>query len=265
MGRGHHQYRQSRIAADRRPWPRLDVHRMERWRRADPHHHRSGRGQELRLDGELRGAGAGHRHQLHHRFELHRRRQSLHDAVLDQQGRRIVVADRGSGQYPGRPGLALPVRFMVRWRHHALAHGHLQPEHDHADGQLSDRVPAHGGVESARRRRFAAVPPSPDGYYLSGTPVAITASANNGYKFAHWEGDLSGTLPSGYLTMSSPHTVQADFAAVPYIPPAGIQSVTGPTPSGAVAPGSLISIYGQNLAPSFQIGPTNPLSQTINN
>ncbi len=112
---------------------------------------------------------------------------------------------------------------------------------------------------------FAAVPPSPDGYYLSGTPVAITASANNGYKFAHWEGDLSGTLPSGYLTMSSPHTVQADFAAVPYIPPAGIQSVTGPTPSGAVAPGSLISIYGQNLAPSFQIGPTNPLSQTINN
>jgi uncharacterized protein (TIGR03437 family) len=65
--------------------------------------------------------------------------------------------------------------------------------------------------------------------------------------------------------MASPESVQADFATVPYIPPAGIQSVTGPTPSGSVAAGSLISIYGQNLAPSMQVGPTNPLAQTINN
>ena len=118
--------------------------------------------------------------------------------------------------------------------------------------------PAAGGT-------FAAVPSSPDGYYLTGTQVGITAAANSGYKFAHWEGDLSGPFPSGALTMSSPHAVQADFASVPYIPSAGIQSVTGPTPSGAVAPGSLISIYGQNLATSLQVGPTNPLSQTINN
>ncbi|HUA87150.1 MAG TPA: IPT/TIG domain-containing protein [Bryobacteraceae bacterium] len=118
--------------------------------------------------------------------------------------------------------------------------------------------PAAGGT-------FTVTPASPSGYFLTGTAVTVAAAANNGYKFSHWEGALSGTLASGSLSMSSPQTVQADFATVPYIPPAGIQSVTGPTPSGAVAAGSLISIYGQNLAASLQVGPTNPLAQTINN
>ena len=117
--------------------------------------------------------------------------------------------------------------------------------------------PAAGGT-------FTFVPPSASGYYATGTQVGVTAVANNGYKFAHWEGALSGAYATGSVTMSSPQTVQGDFATVPYIPPAGIQSVTGPTPSGAVAAGSLISIYGQNLAPSMQVGPTNPLAQTIN-
>ena len=63
--------------------------------------------------------------------------------------------------------------------------------------------------------------------------------------------------------MTSPHSVVADFATVPFIPPAGIQSVTGPTPDGSVAPGSLMSIYGQSLAPTFLIGGNNPLPQFI--
>ncbi|HEX9382029.1 MAG TPA: IPT/TIG domain-containing protein, partial [Gemmatimonadaceae bacterium] len=37
------------------------------------------------------------------------------------------------------------------------------------------------------------------------------------------------------------------------------------TPDGTVAPGSIISIYGDNLSPSLQVGPTNPLSQTLAN
>jgi len=112
---------------------------------------------------------------------------------------------------------------------------------------------------------FTLVPPSPDGFYLNGTQVAITAAANSGFKFAHWEGDLSGSFASGSLLMSSAHTVQADFGTVPYIPPTGIESVTGPTPDGSVAAGSIISIYGQNLAPGMLVGPTNPLAQTLNN
>ncbi len=108
-----------------------------------------------------------------------------------------------------------------------------------------------------------AVPASPDGFYPSGTPVSLSAVANGGFKFAHWEGDLAGTFNGGTLSMSSPHAVMADFATVPFIPPAGIQSVTGPTPDGDIAPGSIIAIYGANLAPEFKLGGSNPLSQAI--
>ncbi len=122
-----------------------------------------------------------------------------------------------------------------------------------------------GIANPAKAGTFRLSPPSPDGFYASGTPISVTVVPNGGFKFAHWEGDLAGTLAPGTLTMNSPHTVQADFATVPFIPPAGIQSVTGPTPDGSVAPGSIISIYGQNLAPSLQVGPSNPLAQALAN
>lgn len=112
---------------------------------------------------------------------------------------------------------------------------------------------------------FQLSPSSPDGFFASGTQVVITAVANSGFKFAHWEGDLSGTFGTQSLVMNSAHNVQADFATVPTIPPAGIQSVTGPTPDGSIAPGSIVSIYGQNLASSMVVGPTSPLSQTLGN
>ena len=112
---------------------------------------------------------------------------------------------------------------------------------------------------------FKFSPASPDGYFPSGSAVTVTAVANGGFKFAHWEGDFTTTFTSGTLTMDGPHAAQADFTTVPFIPPSGIQSVTGPTPDGSVAPGSIISIYGTNLAAALQIGPTNPLSQTLGN
>lgn len=120
-----------------------------------------------------------------------------------------------------------------------------------------------GVINPPKAGTFKVTPSSPDGFYASGTQLGLTVVANGGYKFAHWEGDLTGSFAPATLTMNTPHTVQADFATVPFIPPAGIQSVTGPTPDGTVAPGSIVSIYGQNLAPSLQIGPSNPLSQTL--
>jgi len=110
---------------------------------------------------------------------------------------------------------------------------------------------------------FNTVPTSPDGYYANGTQVQIAAVAASGYKFVKWEGSLSGSIPSGTLTMNSPLSVQADMQSAPTIPPAGIESATGPTPDGSVAAGSLIAIYGANLAPAFQLGPSNPLAQAI--
>jgi uncharacterized protein (TIGR03437 family) len=53
--------------------------------------------------------------------------------------------------------------------------------------------------------------------------------------------------------------------SVPAIAPAGIMTAAGATPDGTMAPGSVISIYGQNLAQSVLLASTNPLPQTLGN
>jgi uncharacterized protein (TIGR03437 family) len=108
-------------------------------------------------------------------------------------------------------------------------------------------------------------PPTPDGFFPNGTSVTVTATPATGYKFVKWGGDLSGTYATGYLTMSGPHAITVYTQSVPAISPAGIISAAGATPDGTMAPGSVISIYGQNLAPTVQIGSTNPLPQTLAN
>lgn len=115
----------------------------------------------------------------------------------------------------------------------------------------------------ANQAQFQFSPSSPDGYFASGTQVTITVVPNAGYKFTSWSGDLSGVFTTGYLTMTSPHSVTAALATTPYISPAGIMNAAGAIPSGTVAPGSIISIFGQNLAPSLQVGQSNPLQQAI--
>jgi uncharacterized protein (TIGR03437 family) len=110
---------------------------------------------------------------------------------------------------------------------------------------------------------FAYNPAMLDGFFPASTQVSITATPLPGFTFRRWSGDLSGTYPSGYLTMSAPHSVVASLNRVPYIAPTGVQNAAGATPSGAVAPGSLISIFGESLAPDTMTGPTNPLAQTI--
>jgi len=110
---------------------------------------------------------------------------------------------------------------------------------------------------------FQLNPASPDGFYPQGTQVTVTAVPNPGFKFLRWAGDLSGGFPSGVITMAVPHNVQAQLNAVPFIPTAGITNAVGATPNSAVAPGSIISIYGQGLAPNLEVGPVNPLSQAL--
>lgn len=112
---------------------------------------------------------------------------------------------------------------------------------------------------------FSYSPSSPDGFFNDGTQLTVTVVPANGYKFVKWGGDLSGTYATGYLTMSTAHSVIAYTQAVPFIAPAGIMSAAGATPDGTVAPGSVITIYGNNLAPALQIGSTNPLPQSLGN
>ena len=118
-------------------------------------------------------------------------------------------------------------------------------------------------ITPANAAQFKFSPASPDGFFPEGTQLTVTAAPNGGFKFSRWNGDLSGVYSTGYLTMSSPRSITAMFTAVPFIAPAGIINAAGATPDGSVAPGSIVSIYGNNLATDLMIGGSNPLSQAI--
>ncbi len=110
---------------------------------------------------------------------------------------------------------------------------------------------------------FRFEPASADAFYAVGTQVVGTAEARPGFRFRRWGGDLGGTLASGALMMTQPRSVIAQLDRVPYIPPAGVVNAAGPTPDDGVAAGSIIAIYGENLAPDTVTGPPSPLAQTL--
>lgn len=120
-------------------------------------------------------------------------------------------------------------------------------------------------VAPAGTANFTYSPATPDGFFPDGTQVTVTVVPSNGNKFVKWGGDFTGTYTTGYISMTAPHAITAYTQSVPYIAPAGIMSAAGATPDGTMAPGSVISIYGQNLASALQIGSSNPLPQTLGN
>lgn len=118
-------------------------------------------------------------------------------------------------------------------------------------------------ADPANGVNFQFDPSSSDMFYPQDTQVMVTATPNPGFKFRRWDGDLTGTYPVGAVSMSVPHSVVARLDRVPYIAPAGVRNAAGNTPNSSVAPGSIISIFGESLAPSTDTGRVNPLSQTI--
>jgi uncharacterized protein (TIGR03437 family) len=118
-------------------------------------------------------------------------------------------------------------------------------------------------LDPAEGAQLVFDPPSPDGYYEADSVVTVSAEGGPGLKFRRWEGDLAGTSRVATLAMIRPRTVIARFDRVPFIAPAGIRNAAGQTPENIVAPGSLISVFGANLAPSYEVGPSNPLLQAI--
>jgi uncharacterized protein (TIGR03437 family) len=119
------------------------------------------------------------------------------------------------------------------------------------------------GSDPANGVDLAFDPPSPDQFYPADTQLTVTAKARPGFKFRRWGGDVSGTIPSTQLSVSGPRAVVAMLDRIPYIAPAGIKNAAGDTVDGSVAPGSIITIFGESLAPALVVGPNNPLAQAI--
>src|SRR6185437_3487429 len=119
------------------------------------------------------------------------------------------------------------------------------------------------GGSPSNSARFTMQPASGDGFYADGTSVAVSAAPNPGFKFRNWTGDLTGTAPSGSFTMAAAHSAMAVMTPTPYIPAAGVVNAAGITPQAAVAPGSIVSIFGVNLTGATATGPSAPLAQTL--
>jgi uncharacterized protein (TIGR03437 family) len=110
---------------------------------------------------------------------------------------------------------------------------------------------------------WTVLPAASDGFYPVNSNVAISLATQPGYKFRRWDGDLSGTIPSGVVTMSAPRAVKALFDPVPYIAPAGVMNAAGTTPQTGVAQGSIVSIFGVNLTAQTLVAPDGMLPQTL--
>jgi uncharacterized protein (TIGR03437 family) len=110
---------------------------------------------------------------------------------------------------------------------------------------------------------WSVQPASPDGFYSAISSVTVAVTAEPGYAFSNWTGDLSGSSPSGTVNMNVPRSVQAVFTKAPYISPAGVSNAAGSTPQAGVAPGSIVTIFGANLAAATASGPASPMAQTL--
>jgi uncharacterized protein (TIGR03437 family) len=105
-------------------------------------------------------------------------------------------------------------------------------------------------------------PASPDGYYDAATTVSVSVTPQPGFKFRLWNGDLNGTSPTASIGMSVPRAIQAMLDKVPYVAPSAVTSAAAGS-GGRVAPGSVISIFGVNLAQGTVVVPSSLLVQTL--
>ena len=118
-------------------------------------------------------------------------------------------------------------------------------------------------VDPAGTAALQFSPASPDGFYASTSTVSASASAGSKYSFDHWEGDASGTSPHATVAMTQPRTIRAVLKRSGNDGIDSIANAAGSGPEDAVAPGSIISIYGPKLAAGTETGPASPLVQTL--
>ena len=106
-------------------------------------------------------------------------------------------------------------------------------------------------------------PASQDSFYPANTLLRVYSVSRLGYRFKRWEGDTVDRFSPATVTVTGPVRLRAILEPIAEISRAGVKNGVGDTPVAAVAPGSIVSIYGANLAPRTEAGPTNPLAQSI--
>jgi uncharacterized protein (TIGR03437 family) len=107
-------------------------------------------------------------------------------------------------------------------------------------------------------------PTSPDGFYAAGATVQVMTTALGGFKFRSWGGDASGFYRPAWIQMTVARSVLAIFDPAPFVADGGVVNAAGDTPLKSVAPGSIASIYGANLAPGIAAGPGDPHCLALN-
>jgi uncharacterized repeat protein (TIGR02543 family) len=89
------------------------------------------------------------------------------------------------------------------------------------------------------------VSPSGTNWYNSSQSVSVTATANAGYSFSNWSGDLSGSTTPASITMNGPKNVVANFTQNQYTLTVSIN----PSGSGSVSkdPDKPAYLYGEKV------------------
>ena len=86
------------------------------------------------------------------------------------------------------------------------------------------------------------VSPTSGNFYTSGTVVALTATANAGYSFVNWTGNVaSSSSASTSITMTAPQSVTANFSLIVVAAPTTTSVSSNNNPSFTTAPGNSVT------------------------
>jgi uncharacterized protein (TIGR03437 family) len=149
---------------------------------------------------------------------------------------------------------------FVRWSNGAPREAEIQLEADsaiRAEYRRMHRIATRATPETA-----ASFLTEPGEFVAEGGVASIRIQTKPGYRLRHWDGDAHGSANPVHLRVDSPRFVRAILDPAPYVDPLGVRNAAGDTPDDVVAPGSRVSIYGLNLAPSTVVA-ESMLSQTL--
>ena len=109
------------------------------------------------------------------------------------------------------------------------------------------------------------VSPTSGNYYTSGTVVPLTATANAGYNFTNWTGNVANSSSaSTSITMTAPQSVTANFTLIIVASPTTTSVSSNNNPSFTTAPGNSVTFTATVTSNSTVNEGTVTFSDTAN-